>query len=210
MGTAPRQAVKRAPPKRCGGWMWGCFRPAWCDVVALPMGFPSQTPWPPASPSLAGRRHAQTRRAGAPFQPLLWGPYLASRAGPCLLPTLSRVLPASPSDGAKQRVQSSGGSGKVRGMFPRSLGGMRPKAAFLVDISAGCSSKLALLQETWSHIVSARVATSALPPVWTGRDSALCYTLQQLLRSTFVSTGERIRILLCFHFLKQKISAQTF
>lgn len=147
--------------------MRGCFSPAWCDVVALPMGFPGQPLWPPASPRPAGRRHAQTWHARASFQPLSWGPYLPSRAGPCRLPTLSRALPASTSDGAKQRGQSPGGSGKVHGTFPRRLGGTHPRTAFSVDISTGCSCKPALLQRgmTWSHLISARAATSALPRV---------------------------------------------
>ena len=153
--------------------MRGCFGPAWCDVVALPVGFPSQPPWPPVSPSPTGRQRAQAWHARAHFQPLSQGPYLPSCAGPCRLPTLSQALPASTSDGAKQRVQSPRGSEKVRGMSPRRLGVMHPRAAFLVDISAGCSSKLALLHPrmTWSHLVSARAATSALPPGSNGKGS---------------------------------------
>lgn len=98
--------------------MWGCFGPAWCDVVALSMGFPSQLPWPPASPSPAGRRRARARHAGAPFLPLLQGPYFPCRASPCRLPTLSRAFPASTNDGAKQRVQSPGGVRKDAWYIP--------------------------------------------------------------------------------------------
>lgn len=56
---------------------------------------------------------------------------------------------------------------------------------------------------TWSHLVSTRAATSALPLGSNGKGSSLCYTLQQLFGSIFLSVGERIGILLCF-FSKAK------
>lgn len=155
------------------GLLWSSL--VWCCSNSC--GVSQQTPMAPSEPQPGREAACPGPACWGTFQPLFQGPYFPSPAGPCCLPTLSRALPASTSNGAKQRVQSPRGSGKVHGTSPRRLGCTHPRAAFLVDISAVCSSKLAFihLRMTWSHLISDRVATSALALGSDGKGS--CFVL---------------------------------